>query len=92
MALLQISSDLLYIVQSFDMCSLLSMPVPLLMLQEAGIKAYQAELLTAWDRHRPAIEAVDSSLTLQELRHAAGVVRGEQQQQHNDTILTAASA
>lgn len=50
-------------------------------LQEAGIKAYQIELLNAWDKHRPAIEAVDPSLTLQELRHVAGLVRRQQQQQ-----------
>jgi hypothetical protein len=47
----------------------------LLLLQEAGIKAYQSQLLAAWNRHRPVIEAADSSLTLQELRHAAGLVR-----------------
>jgi hypothetical protein len=48
----------------------------LVLLQEAGIRAYQSQLLAAWDRHRPVIEAVDNSLTLQELRHAAGLVRG----------------
>uniref|UniRef100_A0A383VR40 SET domain-containing protein n=1 Tax=Tetradesmus obliquus TaxID=3088 RepID=A0A383VR40_TETOB len=41
---------------------------------ETGIKAYQAELVIAWDKHRPAIEAVDRSLTLHELRHAAGLL------------------
>uniref|UniRef100_A0A383VSU2 SET domain-containing protein n=1 Tax=Tetradesmus obliquus TaxID=3088 RepID=A0A383VSU2_TETOB len=41
---------------------------------EAGIKAYQVELLNAWDKHRPAIEAVDPSLTLQELRHVTGLL------------------
>lgn len=54
-------------------------------LQEAGIKAYQVELLNAWDKHRPAIEAVDPSLTLQELRHVTGLVRRQQQQQLVDS-------
>jgi hypothetical protein len=59
--------------------SVLSLLLHVVTLQEAGIRAYQAQLLSAWDEHRPAIEAVDSSLTLQELRHAAGLVRKQQQ-------------